>query len=119
MHRPRYSVFLNTFNTCVDRFCTAGYSEKVSVAGQFAAARKLSGISAVDVVVYSDTRLDEIARQLAQGGLELASVFAGYYMRPYVPARRVYGAGSEVRPAARYRTCVGVWILRPSMDAVR
>ena len=105
MHRPRYSVFLNTFNTCVDRFCTAGYSEKVSVAGQFAAARKLSGISAVDVVVYSDTRLDEIARQLAQGGLELASVLPDITCAPMYQHGAFTAPDPEVRRSAVQNVC--------------
>ncbi len=74
MEKLRYSVFLNLFDSCGDRYCTEGYGQKRTLKEQVEAAKGIDRISGVDLVVYRDTDYHTASRLLKESGLKLASV---------------------------------------------
>ena len=52
MREPRYSVFLHTFDQCVDRFCTQGYAPGHTISQQFAQALSLIHIYTLGNLAY-------------------------------------------------------------------
>lgn len=98
--RPAYSVFLNTFTTRSDRFCTTGYSPVMTIRQQFDLVRKLENIAAVDVVAYSDADLLEISNELSKGKIKLASVLPDITCDPIYQ----HGAFTAPDPGVRQRT---------------
>lgn len=108
MREPRYSVFLHTFDQCVDRFCTQGYTPGHTLSQQFAQARGLDGITAVDLVLRAEMGRDALSRELTASGLTLASVLPDLSCSPLWQQGAFTAPDPAVRRQAVQTVCEGM-----------
>lgn len=100
MEKLRYSVFLNLFDRCCDRYCTEGYGKTRTLEEQVEAAKEIESITGVDLVVYRDTDYDEAYRLLKKNGLALASVLPDISCDPVFRQGALTAPDPEIRQKA-------------------
>lgn len=112
----RFSAGLWAFGPCIDRFCTAGYRESVSVEARLKQASRVVGLEGVEVVYPSDfgSRLsvDVLKGLLDSYRLKASMVCVDVYSEP----RWMYGSFTSVDEGLRREA---VKIVKGAMDSAR
>lgn len=109
MEKLRYSVFLNLFDSCCDRYCTEGYGKKLTLREQVEAAKEVEAVTGVDLVAYRDTNYDEAYKLLEKSSLKLVSVLPDISCDPVFKQ----GALTSPKPAIRQKA---VQKIKEAMD---
>lgn len=107
----KFSAGIWAFTSCVDRFCTTGYRDAISVTDQIKLAGKVGGLNGVILQypnVIHEANASEIKKLVEENGLEIAAVDANIFGRDYKN-----GALSNANPAIRQKA---LDVMKRTMD---
>ncbi|NIM99179.1 MAG: TIM barrel protein, partial [candidate division Zixibacteria bacterium] len=97
----KFSAGIWAFTGCVDRFCTVGYRDSISLEDQVKMAGKVRGLNGLILQypnVIHEGNASEVKRLVEENGLEIAAVDANIFGREYKN-----GALSNANPAIRQK----------------